>query len=319
MGYSILDNLRKLDANNIGGILAFLEQAEQSYNTIFQEEIRKNPNKYRNSESDANSQVFATNSDRLIASGAFVTQDNFHHLNTMYTTLANEEDTNIDGAAGYRLAIIQSILMAAVEVEFTDALKALQLDQTDKEKQLQLFKQLPDSLGSLILQVDQTIAKQLAPAQSGHTNATEIEMDDLLLKQEIKKTLFSDSLSILANSADQLVENAESQKEKYPEESILVARLRLTINAQRVCPIEQKAFLKKLNPQLDTVKANFNQHRSSLAIQILQKIIRIVSMLTARISSCAQPKLFTPTKTIIAQMKDTADTITTPRPPVAAS
>jgi len=311
MAYPILKELRALDVNNISAVLAFLRRAKLTYNDITLEAMRSNPSQL--SDSDGVSSIYTANFDYLQESGDLITKCDFDTIARIHSTLEREsqkEELSLTtGEVGATLTTIEAIftlygrdnhphIIAALD-EILDALNAfpnsftLEKNAIEKLKErfissenikdieikdtLQRFN--VNSIEELYIRVDHWISEKLPTAKSANNKA--IELNAL---RKASSSSSTQQLDTLAQLADQLVQDAERRANTFPEERIIAARIRLTINTQRKSPVAKEAFLKKLRPQLETARAHFSRHRTSFAIRVLQKIAAVIVIIATGIT-----------------------------------
>jgi len=279
MRYTILEELRALDIDGIkdraqeGALVGrFLRNAEKTFKKISTEAVKKDQERYTNS--TPADKILESNVAQMLDSEAVVTQDDFTKIEKICRDTAGVSEYDYKASTinciflVYAQAIVDEALGALncftsdfngektninkLKGHYTGKALAIKKDTNKKltEEINQLFRTLKiDTLGDLIPKVDQMIAEKLTePSDSEHAGENQSPSNK--------------NLDALAKLADQLVINAEIRKNTYPRERIVAARLRLSINMQRIRPIERTVFLAKLKPQLKKAKACFKSSRS---------------------------------------------------------
>ena len=129
---------------------------------------------------------------------------------------------------------------------------------------------LEQNLNDLVIDTDVQIANQLRKNQgqrSGSVNE-ETPPDYRTLKN-------------LSRLADQLVADAARRVKNHPEERLMAARIRLSINHQRSQqpPVTKELFLEKLEQHLKNAGPMFNRHRDPRGLRIIKNILTAIGIL----------------------------------------
>lgn len=272
MRYTILEELRALDIDNASAVGVFIRNAQKTFVKIWEEWEKIEKDKLQGAEG-----ITEANAYQILESGPFVTTDDFSKINKICKRIEGiQNDKERENYYPKAMSIYSHFMSYAAEInilldEALGALNCFTGDFNEEKQNINALKTLYNekniekkgeinelfgklginTLKDLSPKVDQMIAEKLTDAS-----------DQEPAGEDQSPSQSNEKLDALATLADQLVINAEIRKNTYPRERIVAARLRLSINMQRMHPIDQNDFLAKLKPQLKKAKACFKSSRS---------------------------------------------------------